>query len=167
MPSSSQFPFYIKQADVQGCIPTNISAVLQALGFPGITEFHIFKLYFATICFSNIINLKVLSKIRISTGGSLADVLNLEFYDAPSFDEWWSHVKDWLQNNRFVLFAFHINGDSHIRTALNFVASSNTIETYDPDPSQPPSAIPMTNQELATWWTQEKLNHDLLAIGRR
>lgn len=166
MTSTGQFPFYVKQSDPQGCIPTNISATLQALGVHGITECHVLRAYFSTICFSNIVNLQVLSRVR-TNAGSLSDLLSLEFYDALSFEDWWSHVTDWLQNHRFVLFAFRINGDSHIRTAVNLVSSSNTIETYDPDPGQPSIPIPMTNQDLAAWWSQGKLNHDLLSISGR
>jgi hypothetical protein len=166
MTSIAQFPFYVKQSDSQGCIPTNISATLQALGVHGITESHVFRAYLSTMCFSNIVNLGVLSSFR-TNAGTLSDLLSLEFYDALSFEDWWSHVTDWLRNHRFVLFAFRINGGSHIRTAVNLVSSSDTIEAYDPDPGQPSTAIPMTKQELAAWWSQGKLNHDLLSISRR
>ena len=75
----------------------------------------------------------VLSKFETDTG-TLSDLFNLEFYDAASFEEWWTHVTDWLRNHHFVLFAFGVNGDSHIRTAVSLGSSSNAIETYDPDP---------------------------------
>lgn len=128
MASTSVFPFGIKQSNPNGCIPTNISTTLHALGIHGITEENLFQAYFSTICFKNIVDLQVLSKLIIN-GRPLSDFLSVEFYDATSFENWWTHVTDWLLNNQFVLFAFKTNGDSHTRTAVNFVASSNTLAT--------------------------------------
>jgi hypothetical protein len=164
--SNTEFPFNVKQSDPKGCIPTNISATLHALGLSGVTEGHLSQAYFSTICFANIVKLEVLSKL-IYDGHLLSDFLNLEFYDAPQFENWWAHVTDWLQNHRFVLFAFKINSDSHIRTVVHFIRSSDTLETYDPDPQQPARGIPITKPELAAWWSEGKLNHDLLSISRR
>ena len=104
MSLNTQFPFNIKQSDPMGCIPTNIGAAIDALGIRGITERHVTQAYFSTICFANIVKLEVLSKLTID-GHRLSDLLNLEFYDASSFEDWWTHVTDWLHNHRFVLFA--------------------------------------------------------------
>jgi len=165
---TTKFPFDIKQSHPYGCIPTNISATLHALGIPGITENHMFQAYFSTICFENIIRLKVLEALPFSLNGQkLSDLVDLKEYKATSFEDWWNHVTAGLQNHRFVLFAFKINGDSHIRTAVSLGSSCNAIETYDPDPKQPSTAIPMTKQYLADAWSQKKLNCDLLSISRR
>ena len=166
MTSTTEFPFHIKQSDQQGCIPTNISATLQALEIPGITECHLFRAYFSTICFSNIIHLKVLDAIPFN-GQKLSDLLDLDVYIARSFEDWWSYVTYCLQSHRFVLFAFKVPGGSHIRTAVHLVSSSNTIETYDPNPNLQSTAISMSKEELATWWSSGKLNHDLLWICKR
>jgi hypothetical protein len=157
----------MKQKDLElGCIPTNISATLEALGIRGVTEQQLLKAYLSTICFSNIERLGVLSKFTID-GRPLSNLLNLEVHDSSSFEDWSTRVSDWLRSHRFVLFAFKINGNSHIRTAVKFDPVSNTLETYDPNPHRPANAIPMTREELAAMWSSGKLNHDLLSICRR
>jgi hypothetical protein len=166
-----RFPFNVKQRDQRlGCIPASISAALQALGFPGVTEERLLRAYLATICFSNIERLEVFSKIAIFEGGGnrrLSDFINLEFCDSISFEDWWTHVSNWVGDHRFVLFAFKIDGDSHIRTVVEFDPVSSALETYDPNPSLPANAILMTREELSGWWSSGRLNHDLLSIWRR
>ena len=167
MTTTASFPFNIKQKDLKlGCIPANISATLEAFGIRGVTEQRLLEAYLSTICFSNIERLGVLSKFT-TDGRPLSDFLNLEVHDSSSFEDWWTHVSDWLRSHQFVLFAFKINGASHIRTAVTFDPVSNTLETYDPNPQLPPNAIPMTREKLAAMWSSGKLNHDLLSICRR
>ena len=165
MTSIARFPFNLKQEDRRlGCIPANIAATLEALGFR-VTEPELLRVYRETISFANIIRLEILSKFTVDDR-PLSDFLNLEFHDSPSFENWWTHVTDWLRGHRFVLFAFKINGDSHIRTAVKFNPDSNALETYDPNPQLPTSAILLIREELAAMWSSGKLNHDLLSIQR-
>jgi hypothetical protein len=148
-----------------GCIPANISAAVEALGIPGLKEKELLDAYLYTISFENIVHSRVLSQFKFN-GLPFPDLLSLEVCNSSSFDSWWSYVTNGLRNGGFVLFAFKTNGDSHIRTAVRFDASSDMLETYDPNPDLPDKGIPMAKKELSAWWSSGKLNPDLLSIRR-
>jgi hypothetical protein len=167
------FPSSLKQVHPRGCIPTNIAAVLRSYGIEA-SEQAISEAYLSTISFRNFETLGVLvqlsgildpvglcaskellSRIRLQVKGDKGEF--------AQFGDWWNQVTSWINASGWpVMFAFKINGDSHIRTAVG--CSRDLLETYDPSPFEPAGIRTIPKSQLMEWWDSRRLNKDIMAI---
>jgi len=181
VPQSDRLPFWMKQIDPNGCIPTNLAAILHSFFGPisiqlrngsvhALDEQMLMDAYYSTICFENVEKFDLLSKFKISEGSqtfTLSEKCGLrtqKFLEGCSFDEWWTAVTHRIgTQGSYVLISYKLpNGDSHIVTA--YEVENEILHVYNP--ARMPTKETLGKNRLDEMWKQQELNHDILVVSK-
>jgi hypothetical protein len=169
-----QFPKNLKQRNQDGCIPTNIAAVLQSYRMrkEGITEQEVTRACLSVApdkkdwSFGTLSRLKVLSKLKPEgEEQSLDDFFVLRTRGFDNFDDWWKKVAYWINPpNGWPVLISYTREDGSIHTCTAIAIDEDKLEIYDPSPAA--SDIPTVRSDLEKVWssTRPRLNHDVMAI---
>jgi len=121
------FPKELKQSNQDGCIPTNIAAVLQSYGKDWITEQEVTRACLSVIpdkrnwSFESLRRLNVLSRLKPEgKEQGLDDSFVLHTRGFETFDEWWKQITHWIDppNGWPVLISYtRDDGSVHACTA--------------------------------------------------